>query len=265
MIPRILACLIVIVAFVGCSTVPETGRRQVMLVSPSEEAQMGLSAFDQIKKEEKVSQDPAANAQVQRVGKRIAQSVGRDIPNARWEFVVFDSPQVNAFALPGGKVGVYTGLLKLAGSDDELAAVMGHEIAHVSSRHGAERTSQNYLISGGAALAQIGMEVQNVDPAKRTAIMSAYGIAANLGALLPYSRLHETEADRIGLRFAAGAGYDPRAAVSFWKKMAANGRNQGKPPVWMSTHPSDEQRIRNLEELAPKYMAIYEQARQKYQ
>ncbi|HRP04931.1 MAG TPA: M48 family metalloprotease, partial [Opitutaceae bacterium] len=106
MIPRILACLIVIVAFVGCSTVPETGRRQVMLVSPSEEAQMGLSAFDQIKKEEKVSQDPAANAQVQRVGKRIAQSVGRDIPNARWEFVVFDSPQVNAFALPGGKVGV---------------------------------------------------------------------------------------------------------------------------------------------------------------
>ncbi|MBE7539980.1 MAG: M48 family metallopeptidase [Opitutaceae bacterium] len=262
---RIFAAMLAVGVLAGCSTVPETGRHQVMLVSPSEEAQMGLSAFDQIKKEEKVSQDPAANAQVQRVGRRIAQSVGRDIPNARWEFVVFDSPQVNAFALPGGKVGVYTGLLKLVSSDDELAAVMGHEIAHVSSRHGAERTSQNYLVAGGAALAQIGMDMKQVDPSKRAAIMSAYGLAANLGALLPYSRLHESEADRIGLRFAAGAGYDPRAAVTFWKKMAAKSANQGKPPVWLSTHPSDQQRIRNLEELAPQYMATYEQARQKYQ
>ncbi len=235
-----------------------------MLVSSSDEARMGLSAFDQIKKDEKVSNDPAANAQVQRVGKRIAQSVGRDIPNAQWEFVVFDSPQVNAFALPGGKVGVYTGLLKLAGSDDELAAVMGHEIAHVSSRHGAERTSQAYLVAGGAALAQIGMEANHVDPAKRVAILSAYGIAANLGAILPYSRLHESEADRIGLKFAAGAGYDPRAAVTFWKKMAANSGKQGKPPPWLSTHPSDEQRIRTLEALAPQYMAMYEAARQKF-
>ena len=262
---RILACLLIGVGLVGCATVPETGRRQVMLVSASDEAQMGLSAFDQIKKEEKISKDPAANAQVQRVGKRIAQSVGRDIPNAQWEFVVFDSPQVNAFALPAGKVGVYTGLLKLAGSDDELAAVMGHEIAHVSSRHGAERTSQTYLVAGGAALAQFGMEAKNVDPTKRAAIMSAYGIAANLGAILPYSRLHETEADRIGLRFAAGAGYDPRAAVTFWKKMAANSANQTKPPEWMSPHPSDQQRIKNLEELAPQYMAAYEAARKKYQ
>jgi predicted Zn-dependent protease len=124
----------------GCSTVKETGRSQLMLVSPSDEAKMGLSAFAQIKQEEKISTDPVLNARIQNIGKRIAVSVGREIPNAQWEFVVFDSPTVNAFALPGGKVGVYTGLIKLSASDDEIAIVMGHEIAHVTSRHGAERT-----------------------------------------------------------------------------------------------------------------------------
>jgi len=262
---RILLGVGIATVLVGCTTVPETGRRQVMLVSAADEAQMGLNAFDQVKKEEKISKDSAANAQVQRVGKRIAQSVGREIPNAQWEFVVFDSDQVNAFALPAGKVGVYTGLLKLAASDDELAAVMGHEIAHVSSRHGAERTSQGYLVAGGAALTDIGLQVKDVDPAKRNAILSAYGMAATVGAILPYSRLHESEADAIGLRFAAGAGYDPRAAVSFWKKMAAKSNGQNKPPRLLSTHPSDATRIAKLEELAPQYMAAYETNKKRFQ
>jgi len=258
-----LMTIAVIVLLAGCVTNPDTGRSQLMLVSQSEEAQMGLASFVQIKKQEKISADPAANARVQRVGRRIAASVGREIPNAQWEFVVFDSPQVNAFALPGGKVGVYTGLLKLAATDDELAIVLGHEIAHVTSRHGAERTSQNYAIAGIGALAAIGMEAKQVDPAKRNMILSAYGIGSQVAVALPYSRLHESEADGIGLKFAAGAGYDPRAAVTFWKKMAAQGGQ--KPPALLSTHPSDVDRIRNLQQLAPRYMILYEQSKAKYQ
>lgn len=249
----------------GCTTVPETGRRQVMLLSSSQEAALGLSAFAEIKKEEKISQDPVANARVQRVGSRIAQSVGRDLPNAEWEFVVFDSDDLNAFALPGGKVGVYKGLLKLAETDAELAAVMGHEVAHVTSRHGAERTSQQLLVLGGALIAEAGMEAKKVEEEKRDLIRAAYGLGATVGVMLPYSRLHESEADAIGLRFAAGAGYDPRAALSFWRKMAAAGKGGVKPPEFLSTHPSDETRIRNLEQLIPNYLPLYEQSRARFE
>ncbi len=249
--------------FSGCTTVQETGRRQLMLVSPAQEAQMGLAAFDQVKHEEKISHDPELNARIQRIGKRIAASVGREIPNAQWEFVVFDAPTVNAFALPGGKVGVYTGLIKLASSDDEIAVVMGHEIAHVTSRHGAERTSQNYAIAGVGLLAAVGMEMKDVDPEKRNMALAAYGLGTQVGLALPYSRLHESEADAVGLRFAAGAGYDPRAAVSFWKKMAAQGG--AKPPELLSTHPSDATRIANLEKLVPQYMALYRQSKARYE
>jgi predicted Zn-dependent protease len=251
-------------AFASCAVVPETGRRQLMLVSPNEEARMGLAAFSQIKQQEKVSSDPAANARVKRVGERIAKSVGRELPNAQWEFVVFDSEQVNAFALPGGKVGVYTGLLKLAANDDEIAAVMGHEVAHVTSRHGAERTSQNYAVAGVGLAALIGMEAGDVDPEKRNLALAAYGLGSAVGFMLPFSRLHESEADAVGLRFAAGAGYDPRAAITFWQKMAAANRGAARPPVWFSTHPSDEQRIANLQKLAPQYVPLYESSRGQY-
>ena len=247
----------------GCTTVKETGRSQLMLVSPSEEAEMGLTAFAQIKKQEKISTNPALNARIQAIGKRIAVSVGREIPNAQWEFVVFESAAVNAFALPGGKVGVYTGLIKLAASDDEIAIVMGHEIAHVTSRHGAERTSQNYAIVGVGLIAAIGMETQHVDPAKRNVALAAYGLGATVGYMLPYSRLHENEADGVGLRFAAGAGYDPRAAVTFWRKMAAQGG--AKPPEFLSTHPSDATRIANLQALAPSYLPLYQQSKARFQ
>ena len=170
---------------VGCSTVKETGRSQLMLVSPHEEAQMGLTAFAQIKKEEKICTNPVLNARIQAIGKRIAVSVGREIPNAQWEFVVFESATVNAFALPGGKVGVYTGLIKLAASDDEIAVVMGHEIAHVTSRHGAERTSQNYALIGVGLIAAVAMETQHVDPTKRNLALAAYGVGATVGYMLP--------------------------------------------------------------------------------
>ena len=248
----------------GCATVPETGRRQVMLLSPNQEAAMGLSAFAEIKDEEEISDDEIANARVQRVGRRIAESVGRDLPNADWEFVVFESDELNAFALPGGKVGVYTGILKIAETDAELAAVMGHEIAHVSSRHGAERTSQQLLVLGGALLTEVGMEAKDVSQENRELVRAAYGLGTTVGVMLPYSRLHESEADAIGLRFAAGAGYDPRAAISFWRKMAAANKGEDSVPEFLSTHPSDDTRIKNLELLMPKYLPLYEQSRAKF-
>ncbi|ATC62701.1 hypothetical protein CMV30_01240 [Nibricoccus aquaticus] len=261
---RVASALLLVLGFSACAVVPETGRRQLMLVSPGEEAQMGLASFSQIKQQEKISTNAKANAQVQRIGARIAKSVGRELPNAQWEFVVFESDQVNAFALPGGKVGVYTGLLKLAGSDDEVAAVIGHEIAHVTSRHGAERTSQNYAVAGVAALTEIGMQAKDVDPEKRAMVLAAYGLGSSVGFMLPFSRLHESEADAVGLRFAAGAGYDPRAAITFWQKMAKNSAGAQKSPVWFSTHPSDEQRIANLQKLAPQYIPLYENAKTQY-
>jgi predicted Zn-dependent protease len=239
----------------ACTTVQETGRSQLILMSAAEEASLGVRAFSQIKQQEKISTDPALNARIQRIGKRIAAAVGRDLPNAQWEFVVFESDQINAFALPGGKVGFYTGLINLADSDDEIAIVMGHEVAHVTSRHGAERQSQAMLIGiGGVAL---GIGTRNDKNFEY--YMLAYGLGSTLGTLA-YSRNHETEADVVGLRFAAKAGYDPRAAVTFWTKMAAK-ESGPRPPKFLSTHPPSAERIENLKRLVPQYLPIYEQAK----
>ncbi len=255
---RLLALLgaaLALMSMPACTTVQETGRRQVILMSAAEEASLGAQAFAQIKQEERVSTDPAVNARIQRIGKRVAAAVGRDLPNAQWEFVVFDSDQINAFALPGGKIGFYTGLINLADSDDEIAVVMGHEIAHVTSRHGAERQSQAMLLGlGGVAL---GMSMRNNE--YRDLFMTAYGVGGTLG-VLAYSREHETEADEVGLRFAARAGYDPRAAVTFWTKMAER-ESGGRPPRFLSTHPPSQERIANLRRLAAELMPVYEQAK----
>jgi len=255
---RIVALLGVAVALLGlpaCTTVQETGRKQFNFVSDDQAASMGVEAFAEIKKQEKISTDPAVNARIQRIGKRIAGAVGRELPDAQWEFVVFESEQINAFALPGGKVGFYTALIKLAESDDEIAAVMGHEIAHVTSRHGAERQSQAMLIGlGGTALA-LGTESDK----NQQYYLLAYGLGSTLGSLA-YSRDHEREADAVGLKFAARAGYDPRAAASFWRKMAAK-ETGGRPPKLLSTHPPSSERIETLERLAPALMPVYEQAR----
>ena len=260
-----LAALALFVFACGCTTVPETGRRQLMLVTPEQESQMGLAAFADVKGKEKLSTDPKWNAQVRRVGERIAASVGRELPNAQLEFVVFDSDQINAFALPGGKVSVYTGLLKLVQSDDELACVMGHEIAHVTSRHGAERTSQQLVATGVTALSAAYLETREMDPTKKAIIVGGLGLGSTYGVLMPYSRLHETEADSVGLRFAAGAGYNPQAAVTFWQRMSAATSKQGKPPVLLSDHPSDESRIANLQRLVPQYLPVYQEAKRRFE
>jgi len=254
-----------LVGLFGCTTVTESGRKQLILTSAAQETQMGLAAFTQIKREEKISHDVMANDRVTEVGRRIARSVGRDLPEAKWEFVVFDSAELNAFALPGGKVGVYLGLLNLAESNDELAAVIGHEIAHVTSRHAGERMSHQMLASGVQEGSEMIMDAKDVDPQKRAITRTMLGIGTTVGAILPFSRLHESEADAIGLRFAAGAGYDPRAAVTFWQRMQKANEGQQRPPEFLSTHPSSQTRIADLKRLAPNYLPLYRESKQRWE
>ena len=209
-----------------------------------------------MKKQGTVSTNRIQINRVNVVGGRIAEVVGDDLPGAEWEFVVFESPDLNAFALPGGKVGIYSGLLKVTETDDELATVVGHEIAHVTARHGSERMSQSILVAAGAI--GIGVVMKDKSDADRNAALAAYGLGASIGVMLPYSRSHETEADTIGLRYAARAGYDPRAAIDFWERMERASEGKNKPPEFLSTHPADETRIRNLQQMMPAALEIYE-------
>jgi predicted Zn-dependent protease len=249
----------------GCYTNPVTGRQALMLISQGQELSLGAQSFAEMRKTEKVSADPALNARAQRVGGRIARAVGEQLPNAKWEFVVFESKQLNAFALPGGKVGVYTGLMQLAENDSELATVVGHEIGHVIARHGAERMSEAMVIAGvgavGAAVAE-----NKYDAQTRDLFLLAYGGATTLGRVLPHSRNAESEADKMGAIYAAKAGYDPRAAITFWQKMAAQKaaeKDAAKVPSWLSTHPSDAKRIADLQAYMPQVVPLYEAARAK--
>ena len=239
----------------GCLTVPETGRRQVMLISSSQEMQLGLSAFQQMKKETPVSRDPAVNAMVQRVGRRIAAVA--ELPGAQWEFVVFDSKQANAFCLPGGKVGIYTGILPITKDEAGLATVIGHEIAHAVARHGAERVSEGILLQTGGGL--LGASLSSADPRTQVLVMTAYGVGSKLGRELPHSRGQESEADHIGLIYMARAGYDPEAAVGFWQRFAAHSRSQGGggTPVFLRTHPLDTVRIQQIQQWLPEAKANY--------
>lgn len=241
----------------GCYTVPETGRQALILPIIDDVAE-GAAAFTQLKSEEAISHDPVYNARVRRVGERIAQAVGSDLPGAKWEFVVFDAPDtVNAFALPGGKVGVYTGLLTLAETDDELATVMGHEIAHVTARHGAQRVSDGMIAAGAGLL----LNTATRDSSNRDKWMLLYGAGVGVGTLA-FSRSHESEADRIGLRYAAKAGYSPHAAITFWQKMAKQ-ENSSKVPVFLRTHPTNEHRIADLQQWLPEAMPLYEAAKRR--
>lgn len=254
----------------GCYTNPVTGRKSLVLLTQGEEVSLGAQSFQEIRNREKVSPEPAANARVQRVGKRIAQAVGDALPNAKWEFVVFESKDLNAFALPGGKVGVYSGLLQLAENDSELAIVMGHEIGHVIARHGAERMSEAMVLQGVGAIGAAVVENKTRDPQTRQLFELAYGGVVTLGRVLPHSRANESEADRMGALYAAKAGYDPRAAVTFWRKMvaekqkAAGAAGGGRMQALLSTHPADEKRIADLQAMMPQMVPIYEQNRGRY-
>ncbi len=262
--PQFILCAAVVAAAFftsGCGTVPVTGRSQfTALVSPDQEMTLGLSSFGEMKKGTPISHDAAANALVQKVGKRIAAIAGPDMPKAQWEFVVFESKEANAFCLPGGKVGVYTGILPITKDEAGLATVIGHEVAHAVARHGAERMSEGMVIQlGGQAL---GTAMANSDPRVTALAGAAYGLTLKGARELPHSRAQESEADHIGVIYMARAGYNPEAAVQFWQRfMEFNQQGGGNAaPAYMAffrTHPTDETRIQQLQAWLPEAKAQY--------
>ncbi|MEL3907943.1 MAG: M48 family metallopeptidase [Treponemataceae bacterium] len=221
------------------------GRGSFNVISVEEEVKMGSEAYDKILAEETLSKDPKYLEQVKRVSARLVAAVGNDMPQAEWAFNVIESEEINAFALPGGKVAIYTALLEML-DDDELAFVLGHEIAHVTLRHGSERMSKQMLVQIGGAAIQILLKGKSEQTTK--AFLSAYGVGSQVGILLPYSRENEYEADRFGVKYAAKAGYQPEATLKTLRKFQS--LNQGaKKPEFLSTHPLDENRIQKVEEL----------------
>lgn len=227
---------------VACATVPYTNRSQFIVLSESQDLQLGAAAYKEVLAQSKVVTDPRIAGPVQRVGQRIAAVA--DKPEYQWEFTVIDDPkQANAFCLPGGKVAVFTGIFPIARDDAGLAAVIGHEVAHAIARHGAERVSQGLamqVVGAGVAVAASG-----ASPATQQAVLAAYGLGSQVGVALPFSRSQESEADRIGLILMAKAGYDPQAAIGLWQRMQQAERNA--PPEWLSTHPNPATRIEDLE------------------
>jgi len=252
---KVILGAILALLFIGCTKAPITGRNQLIMISPQQEMALGYQSAKEVLASEKVSADPQKNAMVKRIGERIAAVTNQG--NYAWEFFVIDNDQeANAFCLPGGKVFVYTGLFKFAANDDELAAVMGHEIGHALARHGAERMSRGQLTQMGGQILGAVMQGRG-NPQNTAAVMQAFGIGTQLGVMLPHSRTQEFEADHIGLVLAAKAGYNPQAALSFWEKFSKDGQT---PPEYLSTHPAPSNRIAEIKALLPKVMPIYQAA-----
>src|SRR5687767_3337987 len=199
-----------IALFTACITEPITGRRQLSFIGAGQEMQLGMAEFDKLKRSTPISKDPQLNEMVRRVGHKIAAASKDDLPNAEWEFVVFESKEANAFCLPGGKVGVFTGILPITKDEAGLATVMGHEVAHAAAHHGAERMSQAMAAQAGGQLLGVGLSA--ADPRIQALAAVAYPTLAQVGVLLPYDRKQESSADRIGLHYMARAGYDPAEA-----------------------------------------------------
>ncbi|MEZ8095416.1 M48 family metallopeptidase [Photobacterium swingsii] len=226
----------------GCSSSP-TGRQQMLLFSENDMSQMGAQSFEQLKQQEKISTDAKKQRYVQCVTDAITAKVGPLQGFDKWEVVVFDSDQINAFALPGGKIGVYTGLLKVATNQDQLATVIGHEIGHVLAQHSNERLSRSQLADAGLQITGAAISGSQYSGAA----MAGLGLGVQYGILMPYGRAQESESDIIGLQLMAEAGFDPNQSVSLWQNMAkASGGNQ--PPELLSTHPSHDTRIDDLKE-----------------
>ncbi len=233
---------------------PETGEAHRVGMSENQEQRLGLQSYQQVLSEEHVVSSGPEVEMVKRVAGRLAAATGAAAKNFEWAVSVVQSDQVNAFCLPGGKIVVYTGILPVAQGEAGLATVMGHEMAHATSRHGSQRMLQSQLMQAAMAGAQF--SVSDLDYQQQRTVIALLGGAAQYGAILPFSRGHETEADKVGLIYMARAGYDPREAIEFWKRMAKMGGQ--KPPEFASTHPSDGSRIASLERQLPEAMKIYE-------
>jgi predicted Zn-dependent protease len=257
-----LAGLLVVLA--GCSEVGITGRKQLNFVPTSLVTSLSLQQYDQLISTSKVVKGTPEAAMVQRVGEKIVQAIAEyskthsdkdPFAGYKWEFNLIQDPNVNAFAMPGGKVVVYTGILPVTQNEAGLATVLGHEIAHVYAGHGGERMSQQLLTQMG----EVGLStaLQKQPEQTKSLFMSAYGLGSQVGFLLPFSRKQESEADHLGLIFMGMAGYDPHEAVAFWQRMAASSQGQAKQPAFMSTHPADATRIQDLQNLLPEALEYY--------
>lgn len=249
---------------ISCSTVPLTGRKQVNLVPEADMLAMSFSQYDQFLKENKLSTNKNQTDLLKQVGGRIANAVEKymkdnglagHIKDFKWEFNLVEDETPNAWCMPGGKVVFYTGILPYTKDESGLAVVMGHEIAHAIARHGNERMSHQLGVQlGGMALSAA---IQEKPEQTQMLYLAAFGLGSQVGFMLPYSRLHETEADKMGLVFMAMAGYDPNAAVPFWERMADSSGQ--KPPEFLSTHPADQTRIQNLKAYMPEALKYYNQ------
>jgi len=252
--PMGVAGVLTIILTSGCATSP-TGRKQLILLPDSQMSMLGTQAFDVLKSQTPAETDPQLEAYVKCiVGPLLAGSESK-LPAQKWEVVVFKDPSANAFALPGGKIGVHSGLLPVAKTDAQLAAVIGHEIGHVIAKHGAERMSQGLVAQLGSSALSQGLR----NNPSAGLIMAAVGVGTQVGAILPFSRKHESEADLIGLDLMSRAGFDPRQSVDLWKNMMSASGGKG-PPQWLSTHPTGDTRIRALEENMPAALVKYQQA-----
>ncbi len=246
-----LTALCALVALLSGCVATHSGRRALILIPSSQEMSLGEQAFKEINAKEKRCTNQQANALLLDIGRRIAAVSPH--PNWKWQFHLFNAPKTaNAFALPGGKVGVYTGLLGPAGNAAGLAAVIGHEVAHAVQRHGAERMSRSLILDAGMKAAQVTLK----DAAAHDKIMGALGVGANVGLMLPYSREMELEADKMGLIYMAKAGYDPNEAVAFWQRFAKVTAGKA-PPELLSTHPATQRRIDTLKAALPAALKAY--------
>ena len=257
---------VILFLFVACAEVPITHRKGLHLVPRTELLTLSFREYDQVLKKSKLSADQKKVQMVRSVGERIARASeaflrdsGREsqISDYKWEFnVIEDDKMVNAWAMPGGKVAVYTGILPITQDETGLAVVMGHEVAHAMADHGNERMSQGLLASmGGIALS---VALSKKPQQTRELFMTAFGVGATVGLILPYSRLHESEADRIGLMLMARAGYNPKEAVPFWERM--NKKEGPRPPEFLSTHPAPASRIANLKTYISEALPYYQKS-----
>ena len=237
--------------FSNQETVPLTGRTQLVDITRDQEAALGLQSYRQILRQENVVTTGQNAENVKEIGRRI--SAVTESTGFKWEYNLIDSPQVNAFCLPGGKVAIYAGILPVAKNADGLAVIMGHEIAHAIARHGAERMAHQKLVQIGTLAA--GVAISDMDPGQQRAVMGALGVGAQFGVLLPFSREHESEADYMGLIYVARACFDPTEAPKLWERMGQASGGKG-PAQFMSTHPSHETRIRQFQQWMPEALKI---------
>lgn len=256
-------CICVSVMLCSCETIPIIGRSQLSLIPASQLVTMSADSYSKLLSQSKLSEDKERVVMVERVGERIARATeaflwengqGHKVRNFDWQFeLIEDAENINAFAMPGGKIGAYTGIFKVAPDEESLATVMAHEVAHVIANHGGERMSQYLLVSLGGLSLDLALKKNEVETRKWW--MVAYGLGSTVGYILPYSRKQEAEADRIGLILMAMAGYDPHAAVGLWERMQKE--SKGRMPTFLSTHPAPKTRIADIKARIPEAMQYY--------